>query len=331
MTFSFDDAQDAAYALGWPHVRRIEHGASPARIEEGVTAAREILREVDPPWFASRSEAMCLAYVRGVSVTPQADPPEAATQMARGGPLDDAELELLLDRWLVRGLYWFQIEELVLSLEALLGSDAAGAKIAARIGRMRLARGPDLGSFFGNARTEARQAALFCLGFVALRSEPTRTALEQLRREASGPPREVLDLVLGGADACRRHGVRHLFAASFAGDDPGYLAELSATERFDSSLTPRFPYLGGEAVLAHYVARARHRIPPYAAVRFVEQFGTIRHPLTIELMGVLATRKTPREHALAWLREHADYVDEIPGARRALPDAVRALLDEPQS
>lgn len=327
MTFSFSEAQDAAYALGWPHVRRIEREVGEGEIDREVHAAREILRNVDPPWFPQRSDAMCLAYVRGVDVTPRADPPEAAATMARRDALEDAEIDDLVDRWLRRDRYWFQIEELVLALEALLGSDAAGTRMIAGLARRARDEPDDVGRLFGNALATSAHAMLFCLGFVALRSEATRSAIAELRDGARGATRMVADLVVDGAEGCRRHAVRHLFAASFAGDDPEYLRSLSAGERFHSSLTPRFAYLGGEPVLAHYVARARRGIPPYAALRFVAQFGTIRHPLVIELMGILASKKTPRRSALAWLREHRDFVDAHPAERDGLPESVRALLD----
>ncbi|MEZ4321676.1 MAG: hypothetical protein R3F61_29650 [Myxococcota bacterium] len=320
---------------GWPHRRELVTAKSKKSPEERAAA---VIGAIDPG-SATWTREVALAYLRGAHLGRTKPTPDGLARMQGPDSLGPDELDAVFDAWQKSRPYWFHLEHLVLLTEALVGPDATVSAIARWLGRAgTVAWGrEDLGTLFGNAMTIPASIA-FLVGFPLLRAaDPSarRAELEAVREAGPAGSTAVLllGLVLDGAPAARAARVRHLFGLHFV-DDPELIREISMKDRMYASLTPRFPWLGGPEVLAHYVERARTGLPPWYATRMVEELGVFAVPEVVDLLAVLATKSKSKSAALKWFAAHADFADthrerwvSTPGAAEI--DAVLAGAPAP--
>ncbi len=310
---TFDPTDAERLDRGWPHL--IELGSRSSKKSSAERAAALITR-VDPPGSAVWTPAVARAYLRGHGLG--VSKPKPAQLAAMDGELDWAEGELAscLGAWLRKDRYWFHFEQLLLAAEALEGASAVIGAVCDWLESATPARWGKggLSTFFGKARTTPGCVA-FLVGFPLLRVGVDAPERERLRSVRDGGPegstvRGLLDLVLDGGDAARRHGVRHLFGLHFAGDDPALIREVSATDRKHASLSPRFAWLGGPEVLLHFIERVDAGLPSHYQSRAVDELGIFAVPEVLPLMAALAGKKRTERKALAWFEKHAEFVLE---------------------
>lgn len=325
---TFDPADAERLATGWPHVRAFSNAKSKKSPEERASA---VIGRVDPPASVAWSREVAQAYLRGHALRIGKHSAADLTTLRGSEPLDDAELAACLAGWLGKGRYWFHFENALLLAEQLVGS----AKVVDLVCDWLDARsasgwkGGHLDSMFATARTTPHCIGLL-VGFPLLRvpaDAPQRARLTEIRD--AGPAdttlRQLLDLVLDGGAAARRLGVRRLQALHFAGDDPQLITEVSANDPLFSTLTPRFPWLGGRPVLAHFATRMAGSLPAYFMGRAVDEFGVFAEPEVLPLMAALANHKRTASRATKWFAAHADFVAQHQAALAEVPNGDEIL------
>jgi len=313
----FSSGQKAKFERGWPHVREVAR--KPEMGTKALETAKEVLDSTDPIYLKKWPRLAAIKYVRASGKNSTGKLTRTVkTALSRENSLEPEELDKMLSTYLRMGVsrYQHQVEEFVLLLEAFYGTETALDAILSRFERFQHRQwelGQPKQNIFGIASAEVVPVVAYQMGFLLHRVAPkrkldfVRRTLALRDRVPSGTAtRRSLELVLGGGEAARRLGMCRLAACCFVMDDPELIQRLSVDDRSHTALSPRFVYLGGAELLEDYIRRTSS-LPRWATQRFIDQFGTIKHPTIVEMMAILAAKKATRAPSLKWLAAHGDY------------------------
>ncbi len=313
----FSAQQEVEYAKGWPHVREVKKRKETG--ERALKTVMNVLESTDPVYFATWPRLAAIKFVRASGKNSSGKLTRSVkTALARENPLAPEELDKMVATFLKPGVTRHQhhVEEFILLLEAFYGTETVLEALLARFEKFKHRQweiGNPKQNIFGISLAEVVPVMAFLMGFLLHRAAPKRK-MELIRRTLAvrdrvphgTATRRSLDLVLGGGEAARRLGMCRLAACHFVLDDPDLIQRLSADDRSHTALSPRFIYLGGVDLLEDYVRRTTS-LPRWATQRFIDQFGTIKHPTVIEMIAILASKKATRPPALKWFEEHAEF------------------------
>ncbi|MCA9493750.1 MAG: hypothetical protein KC621_27645 [Myxococcales bacterium] len=335
--FCFDAAGDEAFALGWPHVRRLT--------DESVDAFRSALRHLSEPDFDlsihwPRPLAAALVHAWGVGQLFHLAPgsrefSQAAEEAAFStvAPTPDQVRQYLSER-LSRSPMWASeraTESFVLLMEALVGSEVV---VDAILEHLEGLDGHEL-----NDHLVQPAWITFQLGYLLLRV-PAAAAKEYQARMRSlvsgaGAPRSVappshvrsLLLALDGARAADR----------LTDKDPRYYTHAvgdATTVRMRASIhrgwafpDPRLVFLGGTDVLSSRAFQSWAKLPARDQRVFFEAVAPIKHPGVVTIMAAMVSQGTgTKPQARRWLLQHWDFAKPVLSELAARSDEIRDLL-----
>lgn len=328
-TFSFSAEQDAQYALGWPHLRRIVDGPPP---RGGV--AKPVLAELkagDPEFAVDVQRDVARGFLRAMMLERSLDPGPRARAMVDPRPIDDAVLAAIVERLCpsMTEIYSFRVHDAVFLLEAWLGTERVAQALVERF--VIAAAKPALWSAKANSHNHAFALA-HALGFMRLRLPPARWDAIIAPLRAVKPTRllftERLRLLVDRKLAVRQNteamSMITLDVLLERGDVKGVRAWLAEARSYWYS--PRVFYIAGADLLDRSPMDALPRLPAWQQQRIVAEYGTIRHRATVRVMMWLLSGRSARKQAAAWLQEHADFARPVLAELRAGTDAREATL-----
>lgn len=325
--FTFTPADDAAFALGFPHVRQVVDGL---REDENPQAtALKILPQIEraPRMVWPRRTAQGLVRVWGLPAIWEMAPNskdlrlEAEEALWKDSPIDRAEAAQLLTLRLereVQGLSERVIEEFVLLLEAIVGTETVATVIV-----------ETLESFDAEmllASWTTPPLVTFHLGYLLLRVPAPlavslrgrlRAALEKayafrpvLRRrgfagQGASHARSIHLALNGGAAA--EDTDRTLRWYTHVGDDPVLVRMRVALNRLSYFPDSRLVFLGGNDVLERYNKDWRKLGNQDEQMWFFHQHATVRAPQMLPIFLDMVGESLVRDEAAAWFDAHRDY------------------------
>jgi predicted DNA-binding WGR domain protein len=350
--FCFTPEHDALFALGWPHLVRLEDGL--AEDEDPVQSALEILSAAWPRISWPRATAARLvryhrlpqAAAWGPDKKGRGGPTKAALAlMEQDAPLDADDARAVIDCQLGADRARASAESVVMLLRIL--DAAVGSLVVADLLTERLEQLPEerLAADDWLDADTTRELGFLLLRVDAKAAASLRKRLEKVFARAPDAPagehgsvRTSLDLVLHGAEGVRRSalGAAEGFASPselvFVQDDPKFVRQM--LQRWDEgpeSPDPRLTFLGGEQVLDIEASWLRgYDDPEEAYPFFVEAFGPIRSKRLLPIFLALSATFEAREPATQWFIDHLDfarpYLEEHAGGRDKEARWARAVL-----
>ncbi|MFZ5477633.1 MAG: hypothetical protein ACOZNI_12725 [Myxococcota bacterium] len=327
--FAWTPADDARFALGFPHVREVVD--PPADESTPRPSARALVERVDRApqlrWYRDTAQSVVRAW-GGVAAWEQSLNErilraQAVKDIARTDPLTREEADALLGNRLERelpGLSERAVENVVLLLEALVGAEAVVESIVSR-----------LESFDAEmllSEWSLPPVVTWQLGYLLLRlPEPLATAQRRrlracldcaldfrpwLRRRGftgtgSSHARSLHCVLNGGAGA--EDTDRTLRWYGHVVDDPVLVRMRVHLNRLSYAPDARLVFLGGIEVLEHF-ARDWRRLAGEDEQRwFVDQHARIRAPQIVGLLLVMACESAVKDHALQTLDDLRPHVE----------------------
>ncbi len=326
-TFSFSAEQDALYAQGWPHLRRLIPGApkgGPAR------AIKAELDASDPELLVEVHEEVARGFLHAMAID-RMDKNGRAKAMASSAPIDDAVMTAILERLCpsMSETYEFRIHDTAFLLEAVLGTERVATALVDRF--LVAASTRKLWEQTDNAHDHAFHLAS-ALGFMRPRLPPARwkTIIAPLRaaKKASSLFARRLALLIDPKLAVTGTGenmkMLELDILLERDDAKALRAYFTKWTAYWSSA--RLYYVAGADLLDHDQMAALPRRPAWEQKQFVSHLGTIRHRGAVRVMMWILSGRSAKQEAADWLRKHADFarpiLDEIAGG----PDAKEAGL-----
>jgi hypothetical protein len=326
--FCFDEAGDEAFALGWPHVRRITDDD----VDGYRLAAQRLMdSEFDLSIHWPRSAATALVHAWGsgqlFDLAPGNREFRTTTREAMWNTLapNQEQVRGYLSERMLRTPMWASdraTESFVLMLEALTDTESVADAIVSQLERLDR----------GELHEAAGQPAIitYQLGYLLLRVETSvaealrarmRVVLEQNAGVFEGSSRRVaphasharsLSLILGGAQAADRTTDKDLRWYTHAVADAHAVRVRASVNKSPSLPDARLVWIGGPEVLTTPFVKRWAQLPPRDQRWFFESIAPIQHPEVVSL--VVTMRKTgtglnPR--ASEWLQTHRTYAEPV--------------------
>ncbi|MCB9758476.1 MAG: hypothetical protein H6739_01415 [Alphaproteobacteria bacterium] len=331
--FCFTPEQDRQFALGWPHVRRLD----PDHPDDNDPQA-SAMRYLDQLDFTSRMvwgyrTAMGLARAWGQPAIFDLAPAvrglriEAEEAIWNARPLQAEEARALLRTRMtapVGGIGERTPRTFVLLLEALVGSEPIADAMTSILEEMTI--------------TELRQhwalppRVTYQLGHLMLRVSPQTAATlrrrlqDVLRRGTAfhnGPLEELrlprseithlrsIHLILHGAEAAESSSDHSPEWYTHIHDDYSIVQMRAALGRTPYELDARLVFLGGPDVLRFYGKRLDWLKSQPQQLLFLEQVAPIKHPKVVHLLLRMARTSQVRRQVMWWFKKHAAYVSPV--------------------
>lgn len=351
--FCFTPEQDRDFALGWPHLTRVQ----PVLLEDEdpIGSATRILKQLDvlPRAVWPRRTAMALVRAWGQTVIFDLAPgitelrEEAHVAIWNARPIDATEAAALIQTRMMGGVAGVgeSVPEIfVLLLEAFVGAEVVADAIIDVLEAM------SPGQLLGGWALPPR--VTFTLGALLLRVPPVKAQRFRERLErvlskvnlAGGPLRELrlprsensharsVHLALHGAlaaDSCTDRSPGWLV---YAGDDPNFIQMRVSLHRGPWLPDSRLVWLAGPAVLPSFDKAWSSLRTPLEQAWFFEQLAPIRHPDVVRIALRMSASSLIRPKAMEWLAAHAELARPVLSAqidqRTALASPARAALDK---
>lgn len=313
--FCHDGRLDAAFAVGFPHLRGFEPSPAGAPDVEAITGA--------PTFYAVWPEAVGRPRARilalgGALPTPDGlHPPEARPLLERTAPFETDEARALVrDQLAARSPV--NLLETLLFLEADLGSAELITVLVEALeswpflAQHRPSHAP-IGTWLGLGllRVDAEAASALKPRLQALLPDP---AVEGGPHSVAG----ALDRALNGREGAERNGqwddgALHPSSLWFVQDDPAFVTD-HVTRHHDPPLMfagdARVSFLGGPQVLEYFVRRWLAVSPPLR-LQMLEDFGPIADPLIVELMVMASDQPDCLPTVTGWFAEHQAFAVPI--------------------
>ncbi len=325
--FCFDKADDEAFALGWPHVRRL---VDDEEVDVPLVATHHLSSaDFDLSLTWPRRVAAALTHVWGTGALYDITPSErvfrksALAAMDRTSTPTPDEVASYLRERLHRSPLWATeraTRSFVLMLEALTDTDTVVYGILDELEAMD----PD------TLVSWATQPAwiTFQLGYLLLRQTPEAATRSRERMaelvgrgrawvEGTGAPEDVpchlrsLRLVLEGAAAADKLTDRELHWYAHALDAPRTVEGLVKRHQGGALPDVRLLWLGGADLMAERTFRRWPRLSLRDRLWFQACIAPIQHPCTAIYMADMQGRPEVQDRARDWLRTHRDFALEV--------------------
>lgn len=326
--FCFDPAGDEAFALGWPHLRRI----TDEEVDAYKLAAQRLMdTDFDLAIHWPRALATALVHAWGVGqlfdLAPGSREFRTAAREAlwNTAPPSRSQVDAYLAERLLRSPMWASeraTESFVLLLEALTRADWVAEAILGHLERMDQ----------GELHEAAPQPAwiTFQLGYLLLRVE--EGAAEAMRRrmravlegtagvregsELKLPPHpshaRSLALVLDGARAADRSTDKDVRWYTHAVGDAQAVRMRATINQGWSLPDARLVWIGGPEVLSTRLIQRWPQLQPRDQRWFFESIAPIKHPEVVALVAALLKSGTGvRGKALEWLLQRKAWAGPI--------------------
>lgn len=313
VTFSFSKEDDALYAQGWPHLRRVVD--APLTRRAIVTTLVEELSSRSPVFGVDVHRDVASAFLRAMMHgRDDIDARKKAIADPRG--VDDYVLGEVIDRLcpsLAAESYEFRVLDAVFLLEAILGAEPVAEALVSRF--VLAAKSPKLWEDAADPRDHAFHLAN-ALGCLGLRLPVDRfTALTKPLRAltSKGLFADRLALLVD-RDAPLRSGKRmQSFALPVAMErgDRGALRDMFDPLGSEHWYSPRFFYVAGADLLDHVKMGKLLRLPGWLQKRIIHEHGTIQHPGMVRVVMWLLASDLVKAEAAAWLVSHRAYARPV--------------------
>ncbi len=342
--FCFDEAGDEAFALGWPHLRRLtDEPVDPYRI----AAQRLMDTDFDLAIHWPRDLATALVHAWGVGqlfdVAPGSREFRLAAQEAlwnTNAPTATQVRDYIAERML-RSPMWASeraTESFVLMLEALTSAEVV---VEAVLEQLEAMTGDEL-------HQPAVQPAwiTFQLGYLLLRVDEARARVYRERMStlvtfnagvAEGSDVRVgahpshvrsLLLVLEGARAADRYTDKDLRWYTHAAADAQAVRMRATINRGYALPDARLVWIGGAEVLSTRLIRRWKQLEPRDQRWFFEAIAPVRDPGIVALVAALHRHGTGvRGGTLEWLLRHRKYAQPILAELADTDEDARAALE----
>ena len=288
---------DLLLALGWPHLRTLDHKHRDDKKAE--KAMMKVLQSLEgyygDVWPAEVASRYVRAFGTRTSGFTERSPSVIKAIAVGGVEVEDQSakewLASLFTRSGCTGI-WF-VEHFVLLLEAFVGPDLVLESLVSGLESMGKLE-----------REEEASYAAYTAGFVMLRvppdsAEKARERLEQVRvRLKEGLVQHQLALLLGGAEKVKAYS-HNPSVYHHVTDDPN--AVLAAVKEGEWLPSVRLVQLGGEEVLRAFAPHWRSHRDRRMQLRLVEQLARLSSPLAKQILEEMAAKSKVKKQAAAAL------------------------------
>jgi hypothetical protein len=313
VTFSFTKEDDALYAQGWPHLRRIVD--APLTRRAIVTTLVEELSARSPVFGVEVHRDVASAFLR--AMTHARDDIDARKKaIADPRAVDDYVLGEVIDRLcpsLTAESYEFRVHDAVFLLEALLGAEPVAEALVSRF--VLAAKSPKLWEDAADPRDHAFHLAN-ALGYLGLRLPADRfKALTKPLRSLTSKSlfADRLALLIDRKASVRNGKRMQSFAvpAAMERGDRDALRGLFDPLGSEHWYSPRFFYVAGADLLDRVKMTKLGRLPGWLQKRIIKEHGTIRHPGTVRVIMWLLASDLVKAEAAAWLVSHRAFARPV--------------------
>ncbi len=362
--FGFDDADDLAWALGFPHVRFLSNEPKFKLPEWKLGIHRIGEFEVAQP------ESLALRFVRSFQFRPAREgdwdalskwPIHAKPFVDQKGPPSESEAREIVLQHLQPTSYWYlpsSFPVLVYLLEAFVGPDAVATAFVEALERLPAAElvadrpkfhaaTQSLGFVLLRVRGDVSEGLLKRLGKIfdaGVAKMPGKSMKAEKKNAAGVTPLRILrtlDLILHGREAALRSGdgaaagKPSRSSLLFVHDDPAFVLDTLKARGDDPGGTEplaRLTFLGGESVLdleQKWIERYVAPGAPATDAMLVEHYGRIQSPKIVPHMLAMVDSGAKRA-AMDWFKRHAEFAAPLlrqqKGPRAATAKSVLATL-----